>query len=74
VRLGGEGVFLSLELKTITAGLQGKVRYLKESSERPNTPHPKTSSAYRYFETEPGLVMRFSKPGLNYESSIRIDS
>jgi hypothetical protein len=33
------GVFPSLELATLTAGLPGKVRYFKESLEIPNTPN-----------------------------------
>jgi hypothetical protein len=41
-------VFPSLELDTLTAGLQGEVRYLKLTLEIPNTPHPKASSAYLY--------------------------
>jgi hypothetical protein len=45
-RLGGYGVFPSKELETLTAGLQGKVRYLKLVLEEPNTPYPKARSAY----------------------------
>jgi len=34
----GEGVFPTLELETLTAGLQGKGRYIKESLKIPKTP------------------------------------